>query len=73
MSTATFVEQPQTLFPDSATPVRSRGWVTCPHGTSWPSDNFVIRPDFFALDNFKQKTFLNHQRRFPACDCTLGS
>ena len=73
MSTATFVEQPQTLFNDGATPVRDRGWVECPHGVSAPSDNFVIRPEWFDLEAFKQKTFLNHQRRFPDCDCTLES
>ena len=71
MSIAEFVEQPQTLFSDRLTPVRDRGWVTCIHGTSWPEDNFVTRPEWFDRVNFKQKVFLNHQRRFADCDCTL--
>jgi hypothetical protein len=69
---ATLVEQPQTLFADGSTPARDRGWIVCPHGTTWPADNFVTRPTFFQLEDFRQKTFLNHQRRFPDCDCTLG-
>jgi hypothetical protein len=71
MSTAIFVEQPQTLFNDGATPVRDRGWITCPHGNTWPADSFVTRPSFFDREAFKQKVFINHQRRFPDCDCTL--
>jgi hypothetical protein len=69
---ATFHEQPQTLFSDQATPVRDRGWVTCPHGTSWPSESFVTRPAFFDGATFKNTVFANHQRRFPDCDCTLA-
>lgn len=69
---ATFVEDPQALFSDGATPVRSRGWVVCPHGTSWPADNWVTRPSFFNRESFKHTSFANHQRRFPACDCTLA-
>lgn len=72
MPTATFVEQPQTLFNDSLTPVRTRGWVECPHGTTWPADSFVTRPVFFDRDSIKTQAFVNHQRRFPECDCTLG-
>jgi hypothetical protein len=71
VSVAEFVEQPQTLFSDASTPVRDRGWVMCAHGTTWPADNFVTRPDFFDREAFRQKTFLNHQRRFPDCDCAL--
>jgi hypothetical protein len=71
MSVAEFVEQPQTLFNDGLTPCRDRGWVTCPHGTSWPEDNFVTQPMWFSRNSFKQKCFANHQRRFPDCDCTL--
>jgi hypothetical protein len=64
MPIATFVEQPQT-------PVRDRGWVTCPHGVTWPADTFVPRPPLPARETFKELVFRNHQRRYPACDCTL--
>jgi hypothetical protein len=69
---ATFVEQHQSLFSDGVTPERDRGWVTCPHGQSWPQENFVTRPEYFDRDKFKNLVFANHQRRFPDCDCTLG-
>jgi hypothetical protein len=72
VTVAVFTEQPQTLFSDGVTPVRDRGWIVCPHGTSWPADNFVIRPSYFQPEAFKQLVFRNHQRRFPDCDCTLG-
>jgi len=72
VSVATFVEQPQTLFSDASTPVRDRGWVQCPHGTTWPADSFVTRPEFFDRASLKQKIFINHQRRFPDCDCSLA-
>jgi hypothetical protein len=74
MPIATFVEQPQTFFSDlnGLTPARDRGWVVCPHGTTWPADNFVTRSSFFNQDDLRQKTFRNHQRRYPDCDCTLA-
>jgi hypothetical protein len=73
MPVATFHEQPQSLFSDQATPVRDRGWITCPHGTSWPADSFVTRPSFFNRDNFVNLVLANHRRRFPECDCTLDA
>lgn len=72
MPIATFVEQPQTLFNDGVTPLRDRGWVTCPHGTTWPADSFVTRPEYFNRQALKDKTFANHQRRYPDCDCILA-
>lgn len=72
MAVATFVEQPQTLFGGGSIPVRDRGRVECVHGTTWPAENFVTRPEFFDREAFMQKCFLNHQRRFPECDCTLS-
>jgi hypothetical protein len=73
VSTASFVEQPQTLFSDHATPVRDRVWIECQHGTTWPADSFVTRPSFFDRQTLITITFRNHQRRFPACNCTLAA
>lgn len=71
MPIATFVEQPQSLFSGTTIPVRDRGWVVCPHGTTWPADTFTTWPGYFDREGFKQKCFVNHQRRYPDCNCTL--
>jgi hypothetical protein len=65
MPVATFVGEVQT-------PVRTRGWVVCPHGTTWPSDSFVTRFSYFDANQFRHQTFKNHQRRYAECDCTLS-